>query len=182
MEITDTILQNPSFVCLSKNATFDLNHKENIYYFHNYFNWGYVKDFDVEDNRRKCTTRVLDFKNENNTLRTFGYYNKCVQKVEDLNGEWIVCSIPGHAQVYSDKNTMNTFLRQHGFPGRFKLAPGLILRTAQSEEKHGDNFGRRIIDKDLRTLTLSTTIVKDKNVIVFDDVTTSGTALSRKKT
>lgn len=179
MSKLENFIVNPAFVKLFKENTFDLSEKSNIYYFHNYFNYNYVRDMTSDDNRKKNTVRILEFKK--GYTSTYTYYRKCLECLETLYGEWIMCSIPGHKQINTDDNPMNDFLSSINFGERFRIEPGLIKRSEETLAKHEGGYGDRTVEKDLKTLVISDSNVYNKNVIVFDDVTTTGSSLSAAK-
>lgn len=178
MKNFENYIENPTFISLYNNSI-DVDEKSNIYYFHNYFNYSYVKYMDSDDNRRRNTCRILDFKK--GYISGYTYYKRCLSCFDSLSGNWIICSIPGHDQVNSTINPMNNFLESANFDSNFHIEEKLIIRTKKALAKHEGSYGDRTIEKDLESLDISNIDVYNKNIIVFDDVTTTGSSLSAAK-
>ena len=161
----------------------------NIYYFYSYRQWPEIKDLPKEDERRVATQRILDFKTDKEMFalqkhEAFVWFRKCVlNHLPELSKEeWIVCSIPSHDQVSMTKNNVDHFLEFCKFPANFLVVTGLILRKYETQPKHSGNYGNRSFSKDYDSYKLRTDIdLKGKNVIVLDDITTSGSSLTAAK-
>ena len=73
---------------------------------------------------------------------------------------------------------MDRFLEFCKLPNNFLVVVGLILRKYETQQKHTGNYGVREFRKDFDSYKVREDIdLKDKNVIIFDDVTTSGCSL-----
>lgn len=162
---------------LSKNDKIDIN-SDDIYYFLNYYQWNKVKDLPRDNQKRVNSSRILNFKNGERD--NFAYFSKCfTSHINDFgNEEWILCSIPGHAQTSASMNHMDYFLKYMYLPNNMFPTVGLIIRGKAMLEKHGENYGSRTVQKDLDSFKIGNTRdIKGKNIIIFDDITTSGCSL-----
>ena len=161
---------------LGKNDKINVDAKV-IYYFFTYYQWEKVKDLDKEDKKRKNTIRILNFKKGEET--DFGYFYTCLKsQFSAFEGtDWVAISVPSHDQTSNRKNHMDRFLERISLPKNIKSESGIILRSKPMLEKHGGNYGERTIEKDLDSFTGNTRNIIDRNFIIFDDITTSGSSL-----
>lgn len=156
----------------------DINEIDNIYYFINY----YPKEICQEHNNSYYWAnynKVINFKKGYATPydNPQYYFRYCLNKhISGLVDEWIVCSVPGHDQVGTLDNAVNKMLRNFRWDKNLIIRPDLILRSeAEICAKHDKMYGDRDYLRDLQTLALNKEYdLKDKNVIVIDDVVTSG--------
>ena len=155
---------------------------DDIYYFINYFQWNKVKDLPKDDQKRLNCIRILNFKKGDREC--YAYFAKCLKAhLPDLgNGEWLICSIPGHDQIHASPNNMDNFIKYVTLPNNIHPVIGLIIRSKAMLEKHGSNYGLRTVEKDLDSFKIGNTRdIKQKNIIVLDDITTSGCSLTAAK-
>ena len=105
------------------------------------------------------------------------YFRFCLNKhISGLDDEWIVCSIPGHDRVGTLNNPVNNMLKNFKWDKNLIIRPDLLMRSeAEICAKHDKMYGDRNYLRDLQTLVLNDDYdLKGKNVIVIDDVATSG--------
>ena len=162
---------------LSKDTKIDIN-ANCIYYFYSYRKWADVKDLPKTDSKRINAARILNFKNGSND--DYGWFKKCISNhlSEFAGDKWLVCSIPGHDQTLPIANHMDKFLEYCKFPNNMFVVPCLLTRSKEMPQKHGDSYGERTIQKDLDSFKLRNGYdLKGKNIIIFDDITTSGCSL-----
>lgn len=162
---------------LFKNTKLDVN-ESSIYYFCNYFRWSEVKDLNEDDIKRANTLRILDFKDGSKEF--YPFFKRCfINHLEELKDEnWIVCSIPDHDQTLPLPNHMDDFLAYCNLPKNFLVIPSMIRRNKIMPQKHGDEYGERTIKKDLDSYKVRNGLdLTGKNIIVFDDIVTSGCSL-----
>ncbi len=161
-----------------KNAKIDIFNEKVIYYFTNYYQWEKIKDLDFDDPKRQCSERIYNL-SKKGYKDFYGYFASCItphfNELGDYN--WIVCTVPGHAQITRESNNMDNFLKEVHFPQNIKPVPGIIIRSKIMTEKHSKDYGERTVEKDLESFTGDTRNIFDKNFIIFDDITTSGTSL-----
>ena len=163
---------------LAKDVVADVNDDKVIYYFTNYYQWEKVKDLPEDDPKRLCSERIYSVSKRG--FRTYyGYFVKCIMPhFKDFDGsDWLVCTVPGHAQTQKTSNNMDLFLSNVYFPKNIKPVVGTIVRNKVMPEKHGKEYGSRTVEKDLDTFTGDTRNIIDRNFIIFDDITTSGSSL-----
>ena len=91
------------------------------------------------------------------------------------SGNWIVCAMPG-SKSGSRGDKILTILRKSHLPINYELKD-VLIRTKDIIPKH-KNPGIRNISDDLNSLAVKNKVeISGKNVIVFDDITTSGNSL-----
>lgn len=184
---TDRFLPYCNIIELDRNGinSININEINNIYYFTKY----YPKDICEEYNNPyywKDYNRVIDFKNGKftDTDSPERYFKFCLNKhLSSLSEEWIVCSMPGHAQVQSTKNPVNNMLKNYKWNKNLIIVPDVFIRIkAENYAKHDKMYGERDYTKDLKTLAINSKHnLKGKNVIVIDDVVTSGSSFIAAK-
>ena len=96
-----------------------------------------------------------------------------------FKGDWIICSVPGHEKTTNISNGISDIVNSVHLKSNFVLKNELIQRTYTVEKKATASCGRsndyRI---DIKSLTIEYGFnVKGKNIIVIDDITTSGSTL-----
>lgn len=164
-----------------KDTKIDIN-ADCIYYFYTYRKWSDVKNLPANDKKRVDTSRILNFKNGKDD--DYGWFKKCFTNhlAEFSNDNWIVCSIPGHDQILPIANHMDRFLEYCKLPNNMFVVPCLLLRNKEMPQKHGESYGARTIQKDLDSFKLRKDFdLNGKNIIIFDDITTSGCSLMAAK-
>ena len=162
---------------LSANDKIDINSSD-LYYFVNYYQWNKVKDLPKTDRKYLNTTRILNFKKGYKDC--YGYFAKCfISHIKDFgNEEWILCSVPGHAQTSASPNHMDNFFKYLYLPNNMHPTIGLIIRGKVMLEKHGANYGKRTVQKDIDSFKIGNARnIQGQNIIIFDDITTSGCSL-----
>ena len=156
-----------------------------IYYFYTYWQWSEAKNLPREDDRRIRSERILNFKTDDDRFAklkqdSFNLFRKCFRNhlVELASEKWIVCSIPNHDQTLPIANNVDDFLDYCKLPSNMLVVHCLITRKYETPKKHSADYGMRTYKKDLDSYKMRNDIdIKDKNIIVFDDVTTSGSSL-----
>ena len=163
---------------LPREEKVDVNDDKVIYYFTNYYQWDKVKDLPRDDPKRECSERIYSL-SKKGYRNYYGYFAKCIMPhFKDFEGsDWLVCTVPGHAQTQKTSNNMDIFLNNVCFPKNIKPVVGTIVRNKAMPEKHGKDYGPRTVEKDLETFTGDTRNIIDRNFIIFDDITTSGSSL-----
>ena len=162
---------------LGKNDKIDVSSRD-IYYFSNYYQSSKVETMSPTDKRRESTERIWKLKRRDRDA--YPFFAKCVSAhVKDLgNEEWLACTIPGHDQIYASENPMDTFLKYVYLPGNIHPVIGLIIRKEAMPKKHGETYGDRTPDKDYESYKIGNTRnIKGQNIIIFDDIVTSGSSL-----
>ena len=162
---------------LANNEKININSQE-IYYFVNYYPKAKVEKFSDTDKRKNYSKLIWNLKNGN--MESYPYFRSCIlAHIENLgNEEWIVCSIPGHDQTSAKSNHMDLFLKKIFWPQNIHPVSGLIIRNKAMLEKHGTNYGSRTVEKDLDSYKIGNTRnIKGQNIIIFDDIVTSGCSL-----
>lgn len=159
-------------------ASIDIN-DDCIYYFVNYMQWAMVKDAPKDSYLRQSTSNLISFKN--GERKSYGYFRNCINKhLPELENEnWLICSIPSHDQISPKENNMDNFLIYCRFSSNMHHVHSLIYRKYATPKKHiGKEYGERTIEKDYDSYILRKDInVKGKNIIIFDDITTSGSSM-----
>ena len=161
-----------------RNTRIDINNEKVIYYFTNYYQWDKVKDLEFDNPKRQCSERIYSLA-KRGRQDYYGYFASCIMThFKDFDGyEWVVCTVPGHAQTQKISNNMDKFLNRVCFPQNIKPVIGTIVRSKEMPEKHGGDYGSRTVEKDLESFTGDTRNIIDRNFIIFDDITTSGCSL-----
>ena len=159
------------------NEKIDINDEKTIYYFTNYYQWDKVKNLPETDSKRLQSDRIFTIKNC--CKKYYGYFAKCIMShFKEFEGEnWNVCTVPGHDQTEVCSNSMDKFLSEVCFPKNIKPVIGTIVRCKAMPIKHGSDYGSRTVEKDLESFTGNTRNIIDRNFIIFDDITTSGSSL-----
>ena len=150
----------------------------NIYYFFNYYPSSKVETMSPTDKRRESTERIWKLKKRDK--KAYPLFASCVcAHVKDLgNEEWLACTIPGHDQVYASANPMDSFLSYVYLPKNIHPVIGLIIRNKEMPKKHGDTYGDRTPERDYASYKIGNTRnIKGQNIIIFDDIVTSGSSL-----
>ena len=162
---------------LTKEAVITYN-KEIVYYLLTYRKLIDVLNLPDDDIRKINTLRIISFKNGETTYHE--YFKRCIYNHLDLftYGDWILISIPSHDQLTIDKNNMDLFLSRLNLPNNIHYVQGLLIRKEPQLPKHLGEYGERNISKDINSYKLGTTLdIRNKNIIVIDDIVTSGCSL-----
>lgn len=168
-----------NFIKITQDITFNID-SEVIYFFHKYVNWNYAKTLEKNNNMRKLSSRILDFKK--GETRAFNYYRKALEdKISRITIEnWIICGYPSHDSYITNHSNTDEFLSICNFSNNIKYIKNLISKKYEELPKHDPKYGDRSIERDLSSLKINYD-VNGKNVIVIDDVTTSGFSLLAAK-
>ena len=150
-----------------------------IYYFYTYWKYDDVKSLSFDDNRRINVIRILNFKNGDD--EAFMWFRKCFRNhLEELKDKkWIICSIPSHDQTLPIPNNVDDFIKFCNLPNNMLHVPCLITRKVVMPQKHGPSYGERTPQRDYNSYKIRKDYedLADKNIIIFDDVTTTGSSL-----
>lgn len=156
------------------------NYKKNYYINNSYDEFIQIKKYERNNKYKKKNYFI------NNELVIYDSLlieSKLKEILKKLNENWLICFVPGHekSDVGNYDNTGVMYMVKKAFgenEKRFTYEKHLLLRKFTIEAKHkSDN---RIIDYriDLKSLSYNTKInIKNKNIIIFDDITTTGTSL-----
>lgn len=163
---------------LTKGTKIDINDERTIYYFTNYYQLDKVKDLPTDNPKRQCSERLYSLAKKG-YQDYYAYFASCIMShFRDFDGyDWSVCTVPGHAQTQKISNNMDKFLSRVCFPQNIKPVVGTIIRIKEMPKKHGSDYGPRTVEKDLDSFTGDTRNIIDRNFIIFDDITTSGSSL-----
>lgn len=103
--------------------------------------------------------------------------------VNNLDGEWIICTVPGHEATENLFNPVFNLVSSCEFATKVIYRNTLIQRAYTVETKHGSTAGR-VMDPnvEMKSLVLENHNIKNKNILVIDDITTTGTSLIACKT
>lgn len=152
-----------------------------IYYYVKYFKWADVKDLPKDSQKLKNHNLIYEFKNDiYRTTNPLYYFKKCIENSLTMKDEWYICVIPAHNQVGNNhKNNMTKLIDKCNLTSNYHKQYDIIIRTKETVAKHNvSEYGTRDYNKDLQVLTINPTRdLKGKNVIVFDDVSTSGASM-----
>ena len=96
-----------------------------------------------------------------------------------FKGEWVICTAPGHNKSENMFNGVYNILNKDVLLNkRFTLVAGLLQRCSSVQKRALVKDRSSYFDEDIKTIVISSSFdIKDKNVVVFDDITTSGGTL-----
>ena len=114
--------------------------------------------------------------------RKYKYATNFPRKIEKfiskLSGEWAICTVPPHEVSDNLHNNVACILDQCFFDKRFVRIYDLIYRKEEIKARHLDDNKDDRYESYIGTLDIKDKyIVKDKNFIIIDDITTKGTTL-----
>ena len=138
------------------------NYPDNQFYEENFFTFMSIKkrDYDPKSRPINFPTSLCKF---------FGL----------LSGNWIICTAPGHEKTVNDSNGVSDIINMVHLKPNFILRNTLIQRAYSVDKKATSTSGRNNnYQVDMKSLQIESGVgVKGKNIIVIDDITTSGSTL-----
>lgn len=156
--------------------------KNCIYYFIDYYKTEIVRKSNNQYIKRNHDL-ILNLKDPTHfsSIDPFVYFKKIIEKyIKGTNKVWYICTVPGHDQINGFENRMTKLLEKVNFTSNFKRSYNLIRKTQITDPKHLG--GVRDWKIDLKSLGLDSSFdYHEKNFIIFDDVTTSGSSLKAVK-
>ena len=175
--------------CLSLDNYGISTEPEYIYYFEEYCNKE-TYDSTLDYNIRKKYELMINFKNRNK----FKYQNAekfFINRINNFmsqmtnnvltNEQCYICSVPGHDQINSDINAITNLLDKCSLPRNFIKRYDLIKKTMPTEPKHLSK-NERSWKEDIKSLkTTKYFDYSNKTIIVFDDISTTGSSLIAAK-
>ncbi len=138
------------------------NYPNNQFYKDNFFSFIAIK-------KRNYNPYINKLKFPGSLFNFFGLFK----------GDWIICSVPGHEKTTNISNGISDIVNLVYLKNNFILKNTLIQRAYTVDKKATASFGRsndyRI---DIKSLTIEYGFnAEGKNIIVIDDITTTGSTL-----
>ena len=167
---------------------FDFESLDDIFYFKNYYPTEVCKKYNNEyywHNNNLVLNFKKDFATQSKTYNSALYFYKCIEnRVSRLKGTWIICSIPGHNQLDDGSNAISDMMERYNKMTNVRFCNDLIVRTKENLPKAQKEYGLRDYKRDLETMHINEkykyTLPK-ANVIILDDIVTSGTSFIAAK-
>ena len=112
------------------------------------------------------------------------YFRSCLEPkfdfIDSKNEEWLVVTVPSHDQV-SGINNIGALLKTFKQYNNIKYCSDLLLRKQVVPEKKQTND--RTYESEYESLTINPAYnIENKNIILLDDIVTSGTSIKANKT
>ena len=161
-----------------------IEEKNNIYYIADYYP---KRNKDISNQSRLLYETFIRIKNGTYDFDfikqkyVINFPNKIEAFLNRLSGEWIICTVPGHnesSNLYKNISNIAKLLDMKEYDPRFSRINDLIFRAKESTPKHLQDHRDNDFREDLKTLEISDKYdIRNKDIIVVDDITTSGATL-----
>ena len=150
-----------------------------------YKKW-WIDHYPDKDFYKKSYFSFIMLKKEaHDPFRHFKFVKAVHNFITMLDGEWIICSIPGHEKTTNESNALySQVLSKVYLNGRQTLQNTLVQRK-YTVDKKSMSTTERVKDYkiEMESLKINDKInVKNKNVVIFDDITTTGCSMVAAKT
>ncbi len=143
-----------------------------ILYLGRYHPWHSGNNPDFDD----FSSSILDVKDQR--IKEMNHFTDRLQSILSDTEEYVICVIPTHAAgtAPSGIRTIAKELCSHTIID----GTGILSRTLETPKKATD--GNRNMESEIKSLTVTDkSIVRDRPVLLMDDVTTTGTSLKAGK-
>ena len=151
-----------------------------IYYLFDYYKSRWVDYCPNDINIRNNHNDFISLKNKhyNRLTSSLDFPGALSNVLKDLTDDYIICAAPGHERTNNNNNGVFEILKLITLKPNFLVIRNLIQRTSTIEKKSTSLSRINNALVELKTIALGNGVtVKDKSIIILDDITTSGTTL-----
>ena len=151
-----------------------------IYYMFDYYKKWWIDTYPNNQFYRDNFFTFISIKKRNyNTGRPLNFPESLYKFFSLLNGEWFICSVPGHEKTSNVSNGVSDIVNMVYLKSNFTLRNTIIQRSYNVDKK-ATSSSKRSNDYriDMQSLNIEHGFnVEGKSIIVIDDITTSGSTL-----
>lgn len=152
-----------------------------IYYMYDYYKKWFVDKYPNNKAYKDSYNSFISLKNfEYNNYKSYKFPAAIKKFLERFDSSWCICTVPGHEKT-NDDNDYNSIaavidmIYSEIKPNKYY---NLIKRRYDIEEKHLSKNRKFDIKFEQNSLKLNEKYnIKNKNIIIFDDITTTGLSL-----
>ena len=151
-----------------------------IYYMFDYYKKWWIDTYPNNQFYRDNFFTFISIKKRNyNTGRPLNFPESLYKFFSLLNGEWFICSVPGHEKTSNVSNGVSDIVNMVYLKSNFTLRNTIIQRSYNVDKKATSSSKRNNDYRiDMQSLNIEHGFnVEGKSIIVIDDITTSGSTL-----
>lgn len=176
--------ENYEFICTKDLSEIDIN-DNNIYYLYDYYKKWWIDNFpEKEFYKKSYFSFIMLKKGEHNPNRHFKFVTAVHNLLKMLKGEWIICSIPGHEKTLNITNALHSQILSKVYLEPGQTIQNTLIQRSYTVDKKSMSANERVKDYkiEMKSLLINDKInIKNKNIIVFDDITTTGCSMIAAK-
>lgn len=150
-----------------------------IYYMYDYYKKWWIDKYPNNSNYKDSYFAFIALKNGNyNSSYKYKFPAAILKFLNHFNNDWLICTVPGHEKTTNESNSVSRVIDMIFSNIKPQKCYSLIQRKYEVEKKHLSNNRKFDIDAEIKSLNINPRItVKDKKIIIFDDITTTGLSL-----
>lgn len=176
--------ENYEFICTKDLSEIDIN-DNNIYYLYDYYKKWWIEHYPDNNFYRTSYFSFIKLKKgEHNPNWHFKFVTAVNNFLNMFNGEWIICSIPGHEKTLNITNALHSQILSKVYLEPGQTMQNTLIQRSYTVDKKSMSANERVKDYkiEMKSLLINDKInIKNKNIIVFDDITTTGCSMIAAK-
>lgn len=150
-----------------------------IYYMYDYYKKWWIDKYPNITHYRDNYNAFMALKNCNYSFRHRIKFPAAIKNFLSLfDNSWIICTVPGHEKSSNESNGVTNVIDMVYSNFQLQKCYSLIQRKYEVEKKSVTKNRNTNLDEEIKSLKINSKYnIDGKNIIIFDDITTTGTSL-----
>lgn len=163
----------------TKNVKIISFNEDVIYYMYDYYKKWWIDKYPDNYTYRNSYFSFIALKKGNyNRTYKFNFPAAINNFLNYFGSEWYLCTVPSHEKTTNESNGVSKVVDMIYSGIKPQKCYSLIQRKYEVKRKHLANNRNFDVDAEIRSLNINPTMtIKNKKIIVIDDITTTGVSL-----